>query len=99
MRTLRLLFTFYKSFVFTSFIITLSCLSILYTWGSDTIVVLLWFKIFTTCLIFYYIHNFKKKDYSYYKNLGLSKIKLWISTIAFDVCIFLILIILTINFR
>lgn len=99
MRTLGLLLTFYKSFAFTSLMITLSCLSIIYVWGLNTIVILFWFKIVTIGLISYYIHNFKKKDYYYYKNLGLSRITLWISTIVFDLCVFLILIILILNIR
>lgn len=90
MRTLRLLFTFYRSFAFFSFLITFSCLSILYTWGISTVVVLFWFKMVTEFLIFYYINNFRKEYYYYHKNLGLSKRKMWISTIILDVFVFYI---------
>lgn len=99
MRTLKLLFTFYKSFVFTSSIITLSSLSIVYVWGVDPLVLLIWFKAFTLGLIIYYINNFKKEYYYYYKNLGLSKIKLWVLTLSFDICLFLIGNILTLKYR
>ena len=99
MRTLRLLLTFYKSFAFASLVVTLSCVGIIYTWGFDTFSTIFWFKIATFGLIIYYIHNFKKDDFSYYKNLGLTKKLLWISTLLFDFLLFLILITITLQIR
>jgi hypothetical protein len=99
MRAIRLVFTFYKLYAFASLVITLSCLSIIYTWGISTFAVLFWFKIITLGLIFYYIQNFKKDKFYYYKNLGLSKKQLWIWTFAFDFILFLILSILTLKIR
>lgn len=99
MRTIRLILTFYKSFAFASMMITLSCLSIIYTWGIDTFAVLFWFKIITLGLIFYYIHSIKKDNFYYYKNLGLTKKILWISSLSMDFIIFLILITITLKIR
>lgn len=99
MRTLRLLFTFYSAFSFASILITLSCLSILYAWGAETFFLLFWFKIITLGLIFYFIHNYKKDTYYYFKNLGLSKKQLWVSTLAFDILFFLVLIVFTLLMR
>lgn len=99
MRTARLILTFYKSFAFVSLMITLSCLSIIYTWGIETFTALFWFKAITLGLIFYYIHSFKKDNFYYYKNLGLTKKLLWISSLTFDLIIFLILITITLKVR
>ena len=99
MKIIRLTITFYKSFAFASLMITLSCLSIIYTWGVATFPILLWFKIITLGLIFYFIHNFKKDQFFYYKNLGLTKKHLWVSVLTFDFILFLILITLTLKIR
>ncbi len=99
MKSLRLLITFYKLFAVTSLIITLACLSIMYAHGIITFTVLFWFKMITLGLIFLYIHRFKPDAYYYYKNLGLTKKHLWISTLTFDMFLFLALIIITIKLR
>ena len=62
----------------------------IYSNGIKTFQVLFWFKIFTLGLIFYYINSYKKKELYYYKNLGISKLKLWLPILIFDFLIFLI---------
>ena len=99
MKTARLILTFYKSFAFASLMITLSCLSIIYTWGINTFTALFWFKVITLGLIFYYIHSLKKDNFYYYKNLGLTKKFLWISSLTLDFIVFLILITITLKIR
>lgn len=99
MKTIRLLITFYKLFAFSSFVITLSCLIIIYSWGGETFTILFWLKVITLGLKFYYIENFKKDLFYYYKNLGLTKKTLWISTLTFDICVFLIFMILTLQIK
>lgn len=99
MKTIRLIFTFYKSFAFVNSMITLACLSITYTWGIDTFVMLFWFKIITLGLILYYIHNYQKNIFYYYKNLGLTKKKLCIVTLSFDFTLFLALTIIILAIR
>ena len=99
MKTLRLLLTFYKSFAFASVIITLSCMSIIFTEGIKTITALIWFKIVTLFLIFFFINNYKRNEFYYYQNLGISKLFLWISTMAMDIIMFLLLITITLMIR
>jgi len=99
MRAIRLIFTFYKSFAFASLMITLTCISIIYTWGIDTFTALFWFKIITLGLIFYFTNSFKKDEFYYYKNFGLTKMHLWAPTLIFDFILFLILIALTFKIR
>ncbi|PKP17417.1 MAG: hypothetical protein CVU05_15575 [Bacteroidetes bacterium HGW-Bacteroidetes-21] len=56
--------------------------------------VLFWFKLATLALIFYYINSYKKNEFYYYKNLGISKHKLWIPILVFDFSVFLISVII-----
>jgi len=50
---------------------------------------LFWFKIATLGGIFYIVNNYKRKEYFYYRNFGLSKRKLWIPILTFDFLLFL----------
>jgi hypothetical protein len=99
MRRLGLVWSFYKLFAFASLIITLSSLVTVYTWGIATITALFWFKVFTLALFVYYIQVFKRDVFYYYKNLGLSRKSLWVSTLSFDLTVFVMLIILTHSIR
>ena len=97
MKTLRLILTFYKSFAFISFFITFICLAILYGFGAKGIHViqpLFWFKIGTLAIIVYSVNVYKKNEFYYYKNLGISKLKLWIPIVTFDFLFFLITLII-----
>src|SRR5690606_28702420 len=98
--TIRLIITFYKSFAFASNLITLSCLYLIILYAEKAIYIvqaLIWFKIGTLGMIFYYIQNYKRDEFYYYKNLGLAKKHLWISTLTFDFVLFLILSLLTLK--
>jgi hypothetical protein len=69
----------------------------LYGFGPKGIYViqpLFWFKIFTLAITVYTINIYKKNEFYYYKNLGISKLKLWIPIITFDFLFFLITIII-----
>jgi hypothetical protein len=92
MKTIRLILTFYKSFAFLSFLITFVCLGLLYGFGENgihMIQIFFWFKIFTLAVIVYYTNAYKKNEFYYYKNLGLSRFKLWIPILTFDFLFFL----------
>lgn len=94
MKALRLILTFYRSFAFAGFLITLACVNIIYMNGIESFTPVFWFKIFTVVLIYYYINGYKKNELYYYKNLGISKLKLWLPTLIFDFLTFLFLTIL-----
>lgn len=99
MKFIRLIFTFYKSFVLVNLIITLSCLDIAHRWGVSTFTALFWFKIVTLAIIYYFVKDIKKNEFYYYKNLGITKKKLWISTFSFDFILFLVSIYLILRYR
>ena len=50
-------------------------------------------------MIAYLIYNFRKEEFYYYKNLGITKKYLWMLTFSLDFMIFLILTILTLIIR
>lgn len=99
MRTIRSIISFYKSFANGSILITGLCLGILYKSGSSTLTALIWFKFITQSIILYYINSYKKDDFYYYKNLGISKRTLWFGAIVLDMTIFILSIIMTLKLR
>jgi len=74
-------------------------MSIIFAYGLEPFAALFWFKVLTLALIFFFINNYKKKELYYYRNLGVSKLFLWISTIAIDLSIFILFVILTIQIK
>lgn len=94
MNKLRLMFTFYKSFIIASGIITIACLNNLYLYGLRTLTAILIFKLMTLVLIILFINLYKKNEFYYYHNLGLSKLKLWLSTLGIDMALFVVLIVI-----
>lgn len=96
MKTLRSILTFYKSFAFVSILITLASAVVVYLSGNKGVFMIqgfFWFKIFSLGAIFYINNTYKKDEYYYYKNLGISKLMLWIPPLVFDFVLFLFTII------
>lgn len=98
-KNIRLLFTFYKSFLLFSIVITACCLCIVWKYGIISFTGIFWFKIVSLGLTYYFINSYKSKEYYYYFNLGISKALLWTATLLFDFALFLLLIILTYQFK
>jgi len=61
--------------------------------------VLFGIKIATTGFMFYFIYNYKRNEFYYYRNLGVSKKLLWISTLSFDVVLFNLLLMLVLKIK
>jgi len=99
MIALRSVFTFYKSFVLASSIITLSCLNIIFIGGLKVFVAAFWFKVLTLGIIYFFINKYKRKELYYFRNLGMSKKFLWASTLSIDTLLFILLIILTFSIK
>ena len=99
MRHFRLILTFYQSFFFVSTIITMACLYITYIHGLKALSSLLLLKIMSLGLIFLYLSKYKRRDFFYYQNLGISRLKLWVYSMTLDVLVFILLIILTLFAR
>jgi lipopolysaccharide export system ATP-binding protein len=96
--TIRSLLTFYKSFFVPSFLITLICCFLFLEYGTPILLVLHWLKLSATAIIFFYIRAYKTKEFYYYRNLGLPTALLWLSTLALDLLLYLLLLIITHSF-
>ena len=94
-KTLRILWTFYNSFIVTTLVLTGSCIYMFSVLGPGALMLITWFKIITSGIIVYYINNYKNKEFYYYQNLGLSKKQLWGSTMTVDFLIYILAIFLT----
>jgi hypothetical protein len=82
-----------------SLVITTCSLTIFWKYGFSVFFGVLWLKVATLGLTYYFINSYKKKEYYYYQNLGVSKVLLWTVTLSFDFALFLFLIIQTYKFK
>ncbi|MET0394241.1 MAG: hypothetical protein ABW019_13935 [Chitinophagaceae bacterium] len=99
LKTIRLTWTFYKSFLFFSLVITTCCLSIFWKYGFSVFFMLFWLKLITLGLTYYFINQYKSREYYYYRNLGVSKSLLWAVTLLFDFALFIFALIQVNRFR
>ncbi|MEP6749020.1 MAG: hypothetical protein ABJB86_14910 [Bacteroidota bacterium] len=99
LKTIRIIGTFYKSFLLASVLVTACCLGLFWQYGFSIFAVIFWLKAATLAVTFYFINKYKSKEYYYYQNLGLSKALLWGTIIAFDFSLFILLIIQLYKFK
>jgi hypothetical protein len=95
LKTTKLIWTFYKSFLLLSLIITAFCIKVFWMFEFRSFFGIFWCKVITLGITYYFINANKSKEYYYYQNLGITKAMLWTTTIAFDFILFLSSIILT----
>lgn len=98
-RKISLLFTFYRYYIWVSLFVNLICAFLLWRNGIGIYPALFWFKIFTMGASLYLINDYRKQQYFYFYNFGLSKKVLWICTLTFDLLLFFGLMILAYNLR
>ncbi|MBW0177858.1 hypothetical protein [Sediminibacterium sp.] len=94
LKTIRLVSGFYRNFLLFSIVITVCCASIFWNNGLSSFMTIFWFKIITLGLIYYFVNSNNNKQYYYYFNLGISKFVLWTTTVAFDLALFLFILLL-----
>ncbi|MFT4023624.1 MAG: hypothetical protein QM664_07565 [Flavihumibacter sp.] len=99
LKTIRLILTFYRSFVLATSLITACCVALFYEYGLKTFSALFWFKLLTLGLVFYFIRSYKAKEFYYYQNLGVSRALLWSSTLTADFILFIASLIVTYKIR
>jgi len=80
-------------------VITACCIGIFWQHGFSVFDGLFWLKIATLGLTYYFINDYKNKEYYYYQNLGVSRILLWVVILSFDFALFIFLIIQTYKFK
>lgn len=98
-RTLQLFWTFYKKFLLLSMLITAFCLRAFWVFGLDSFFGIFWCKVATLGATYYFVNTNKNKEYYYYQNLGITKTKLWTTTISFDFILFISLVIVTYHLK
>lgn len=86
---LRSFLTFYSSFIALSLIIDAICIFIIIKGGFVVLPVTFWFRAVVMAIIFYFVDDYKHKEFYYYQNLGVSKRFLWIATYFLDTLLFL----------
>jgi hypothetical protein len=94
-KNLSLLYRFYLNFCLVSVLITLVSIAMLYELGLGAVALIVWFKIITMVIFAWYVSAYKHKEFYYYRNLGLSKLRLFAFTLGFDFMVFVLLIVLT----
>jgi hypothetical protein len=98
-KIIRLSWYFYKGYIFSSLLITGCCVFLFFEYGFDIFTILLLGKIATLGITLVFIESYKINEFYYFKNLGVSKIQLWVSSLIFDFTIFSLLILITNKFR
>lgn len=94
-RTFRSICTFYRSFCWITWAVTLFCTITWWKYGFHYFFYFFWFKVITLGLVFYFITLYKNREFYYYRNLGVSKQVLWGSVLSFDLILYIVLMILT----
>src|SRR5882757_3636283 len=97
MRSLKLIARFYSRIFLINFLVTLSCIYSMRHVGDDAPEIIGWlflYKVILITLIFYIAFSNKRNEQYYYQNLGVSKWQLVFSTTAFDVLLWMFLIII-----
>lgn len=98
-KLIRLIGTFYQGFLLFSILMTTCCMIPLWKFGIRVFAVIFWLKLMTLGLTVFFINDYKRKEFVYYQNLGISKIVLWTVTLLFDFTLFLFLLNLVYNYR
>lgn len=96
---LRLILTFYRSYFFASFLVTLAFSFLFWQYGYSIFSTLFWGKLVTLFIIYNFIRSYKNNEFYYYQNLGLSKKVLWVSTLTVDMLLYLFVIVQVNKFR
>ncbi len=91
MKTIRLVFLFYKSFAFFSLLMTGISVWLVSSKGWAAFSAVFWLKIITTGLVFWVVSSIKEKEFYYFQNLGLSKMRLWVYSLGLDFGIFVLI--------
>lgn len=98
-KIIRLSWTFYRNFNLLSVIVTCACLRALWLGGLPAFFGVFWLKIATLGITYYFINTYRRDEYYYYQNLGVSKMALWVISLSFDMIVFIISVILLYKFR
>lgn len=68
---------------------------VFYTIGLWSLTLILCLKVLSSVCMVGYLNSYKKSDFYYYQNLGLSKLFLWRTTLLADFLLLIVLLVIT----
>ncbi len=95
MNKIGLILRFYLKMSLPNFIISIYLTNRIVFFGMDSFGVFTASKIISLCVLLFFIDQRGKKQYTYFSNLGLSRIKLLTYVIIIDLLFFILLLILS----
>jgi hypothetical protein len=99
LKQIELYLNFFKNFAFLSLIINSISTKLFLTYGFSIFIGIFWFKTISLALTFYFVNEYKAKQYFYYYNFGISRLKLWGVCIFFDLMLLTCFLIIANTFR
>ena len=97
-KKLHLLWAFYKNLAFVLFVVNCVSWFLFFKIGMHSLTVILYFKVISSGCMVSYISSYKKSEFYYYQNMGLSRIFLWKYTLCADFVFLVLLLLLTAQF-
>lgn len=97
LRTIRTALTFYKTILPSSVIISGVSLFVAERTDFNLFMMAFWAKIIITALVCLAVSEYKRQEFYYYQNLGISRKMLWTIIGSLDIFIFLLLAFLVYN--
>jgi len=91
MNRIKLYLRFYNTFSPTSLLLSGICTYFCFKHGASIYSILFWFKLATLALTYFYIREYKSKEFFYYQNHGISKNKTLTISFTFDLLIYITL--------
>ena len=85
----------YQLIAVPSLITTLSCS--MFLWNSLFIIYVAWIKLITSCLMILFLHLFRKSEFYFFNNLGLSNFTIYKEILAIDIIIAFVSFTLVLN--
>lgn len=97
LRRINLFLNFYSMFAAATLSITVLCAVLLVQLGLQPFVYIFWFKMLTLGVCIYGAYRNRGNRFFYYKNLNIPVPALWVSSVLFDLLIFIGMVVLVIK--
>lgn len=88
-RKISLCALFARDFAPASLLLTLTCAWLAFKLGAGVFAPLFYFKLASAAAVFFLVDKYRREQYAYYHNLGLSKARLWAPVLAADFLMFI----------
>lgn len=85
---LSLFLTFAKRTAPALLVVDIAFLQLVWLYGSAIVLILIWAKIISSVLPFYLVRKLRPTEAFYYRNLGLTPTRLWLTLFGVDFLLF-----------